>query len=73
MDESNQIKFVNKLITYNIDIYEWVDFSKFSQIWAKTGSSLRKFSKNCGGTSLSKPNLRTPSGISTGYWNYAVN
>ena len=27
-------------------VYEWVDFSKFSQIWAKIGSNLRKFWKN---------------------------
>ena len=27
-------------------IYEWVDFSKYSQIWAKIGSNLRKFVKN---------------------------
>ena len=26
-------------------VYEWVDFSKFGQIWAKIGSNLRKFSK----------------------------
>ena len=26
-------------------VYEWVDFSKFGQIWAKIGSSLRKFRK----------------------------
>ena len=24
-------------------VYEWVDFSKFGQIWAKIGSNLRKF------------------------------
>ena len=27
-------------------VYEWVDFSQFSQIWAKIGSNLRKFLKN---------------------------
>ena len=27
-------------------VYEWVDFSKFSQIWAKICSNLRKFWKN---------------------------
>ena len=27
-------------------VYEWVDFSKFSQICAKIGSILRKFWKN---------------------------
>ena len=26
-------------------IYEWVDFSKFTQIWAKIGTDLRKFWK----------------------------
>ena len=26
-------------------VYEWVDFSKFGQIWAKIGSNLRKFRK----------------------------
>ena len=26
-------------------VYEWVDFSKFAQIWAKIGSNLRKFWK----------------------------
>ena len=26
-------------------VYEWVDFSKFGQIWAKIGSKLRKFWK----------------------------
>ena len=26
-------------------VYEWVDFSKFSQIWAKIGSNLRNFRK----------------------------
>ena len=26
-------------------VYEWVDFSKFGQIWAKIGSNLRKFWK----------------------------
>ena len=26
-------------------MYEWVDFSKFGQIWAKIGSNLRKFWK----------------------------
>ena len=26
-------------------VYEWVDFSQFSQIWAKIGSNLRKFLK----------------------------
>ena len=24
-------------------VYEWVDFSKFGQIWAKIGSNLRKY------------------------------
>ena len=27
-------------------VYEWVDISKFSQIWAKSGSNSRKFLKN---------------------------
>ena len=27
-------------------VYEWIDFSKFSQIWAKIGSNLRKFWKH---------------------------
>ena len=27
-------------------VYEWVEFSKFSQIWARIGSNLRKFWKN---------------------------
>ena len=27
-------------------VYEWVDFSSFSQIWAKINSNLRKFLKN---------------------------
>ena len=27
-------------------VYEWVDFSKFGQIWAKIGSNLRKFWRN---------------------------
>ena len=27
-------------------VYEWVDFSKVPQIWAKIGSSLRNFWKN---------------------------
>ena len=27
-------------------VYEWVDFSKVLQIWAKIGSNLRKFWKN---------------------------
>ena len=26
-------------------VYEWVDFSKFGQIWVKIGSNLRKFLK----------------------------
>ena len=27
-------------------VYEWVEFSKAPQIWAKIGSNLRKFGKN---------------------------
>ena len=27
-------------------VYEWVDFSKFSQIWARIASNLRKFWKD---------------------------
>ena len=27
-------------------VYEWVDFSKVPQIWAKIGTNLRKFWKN---------------------------
>ena len=35
------------MINYYIKylVYEWVDFSKLSKIWAKTGKSLRKFEK----------------------------
>ena len=39
-------------------VYEWVYFSKFSQIWAKIGSNLRKFLKNLyGSTSVVQPAL----------------
>ena len=34
--------YISEPLMQNL-IYEWVDTSQFSQIWAKIGSNLRKF------------------------------
>ena len=47
----------------NASTYEWVDFSKFSQIWAKITSNLRKFWDNY------SENLAPPWNRAEGYMN----
>ena len=48
-------------------VYEWVDFSKFGQIWAKIGSNLRKFWKKYVILFKIWPKIR-PTGIWMGYF-----
>ena len=38
-------QYINDPISMQNFVYEWVDFSIFSEVWAKIGLNLRKFEK----------------------------